>query len=537
MWFDAEGQRAWLRHRLWRTASPLNAAPLEATFVIEQEQEYSDLIAYCAYRTGRSVATQIHTRAEYDRMVTGLTTKQTSRRRVIHSHKFTLGETALQGDLTATCKALGIQRFVVTADPTVQLDPPRGASSESHRTYGLRKPLGWIHHLLPSGLVGLEAWDNQVAFFDGYRLHELGGGAGESADLHAAEATCLAISSTLIRRSRKAVSDGEHVIGAVMALDAVRMLRGHSVTLFLDAIDQLYRAEAMLEVNLAAAVRGARGDSVVRRREELDRLLETLVETKRLQPDDATYFCERTWTALRSIYQNGGAFAAAETALATVHRLGTWRHAGKSSVRGSGWWRGGVTALAIGCAAAMPWLAANWGFAGPHYAAMLLGAVALLALAGVTDPSRLLFKGMALTVGRWLGSLGFAIVFFAGTNLHMMADDPDLFALARGAAALYSVDWTVSTLSSAQVTLNPIEVTDVPTVWAAAHRESGHCSSGGHKGDGDLDVPEKRFTCSFAFLSRTPGPEQSMLWAVEMLSGWWLFASGVSVIYRRVVRG
>jgi hypothetical protein len=397
-WFDPVGVRRTYRHSLWKKKGandelPLQGAGSTATsdllpaWIVEDEREYAELLAYVAYRSGKYAPEIIAGQQVYESRLTPFI-KNAPNALVIHAYQLpflpfagkstddlrkewlNVGSNGAASDWLAwrmmVTGARQCQEKFTLVRPTKWKPSDRWPKnfgwSDSHEIRGLQKPLPWIHDLLESGLYPAAGGSAPSTcgptdppepsakgigphrpaksdrlddrFFDGIAPSDVGGG-------HSAPDEAQEIADSLLDRARECIDTYLPVTAAVLALDALRTLRGHSATLFVDALALLCDAEVRVELEVGSAAGGAPKRSTQLRAQEVRDLLRH-VEEKGLLPEGMrSASLERLWTALRQRFLGAGAFEAADEALMEVHRA-----------RGDRWrrqWRTRITAPLKGC--------------------------------------------------------------------------------------------------------------------------------------------------------------------------------------------
>lgn len=365
-WFDIDGQRRSIRAEYTEDRESAEETQRPCCRILEDEREYRDALAYVAYRTGRFNVDAPALASGATRLIESIKNSRAAVPGVlIHALDFAfLGplppntpEPRLRDGECWSCVLLEnrLRRSAITgaaAPGLVLIDPATDGFWEvsglvpghvrSHHirlgwsraerdgclqrefVRGLRKPLGWLHEILESGLYSLagspperERDEVLATYFDGESNVRQGPG-------HSAVPLAQGLAERLVQRSHRVSADGEHLLAAVMALDAARLLKARTLTLFLDAVAAMHCAEAKAEIELAATMGGG-ARSVVLRSTELRALLDFL-EVNHEAPRELLKSWElRTWMQLREIYRNAGFFEASEEALLQRHRTGT-RH-------------------------------------------------------------------------------------------------------------------------------------------------------------------------------------------------------------------
>ena len=339
-WFDLNGTR-------WAIRTGVSTGSEKVALIIEDETEYADLLGYVALRTGIFGSVDVvRSEGRFRQLRQAVeNTKSVSAGVLLHSLDYAFpdhpewegfNDGALSWDVWRTlAQRTGLWRNAISgasADEMRLVSPSRWkvqhdpVAIDDESVRGAKKPLGWIHDLLSSGLLSFELPSGVKIghdVFTSFGLEEGGAltQAGEPTSGHSATGWSQSAAQELLARSRKALAEGEAILSATMALEAVRLLKGRSVTLFLDAVTALYVAEAHAETRLACAAHGGR-TPIRRRARELDQVAAWLSEHKLASDEMLRDQTTRIYLALRNVYQQAGAFDAADEVLLQVHRIG-----------------------------------------------------------------------------------------------------------------------------------------------------------------------------------------------------------------------
>lgn len=602
-WFDPLGsRRAYRMKRLWKKELENNKQneqrePVPA-LIVEDEREYAELLSYVAYRTGVYRPEIIASGECYERRFRNRVNSFPKDFLVIHSFDlpfkpFTNSggqddpDNIVQELRTAWHQALhgrkSYHRMIVTGgrnEGFVVIEPQRwrdngnsnafgwddaGGNGALHRIRGLSKPLPWFHGLIESGLLPRAASEEvqdrdadggsqslETTFFDGVPAEK--GLEGHSAPDRAQE-----IAGFLLERAREYVDEYLPTLAALLAMETMRTLRGHSATLYTDAMSLLCRAEVAVELEVGSAAGGDPRRATQRRASEVRALLGYL-EAKSLLPEGmALPSRERLWTALRQKFLGAGAFEAADEALMEIHRARSVRWRGRyrracsvganfrklrtslqSPVRIRKWWRAvgpfcyWLSPLALIVLAYCTVLAhersLRWLRDTAHPAhgwiVPVFAAVGLL-WSFFMWPEKWDWVGAAIRPGRWLATAVLATLVLTTANIALLAQE-------KCPAPCSAQDAATSAQESRSIYgrygLRPFVSAYLWTCGNAVGSETLPAT---------LDIAAK--AARIEFPGSGGGGEhrtlaQSVLWVENVLTGWVLFAFGLSAIYRLAVR-
>ncbi len=572
-WFDPLGVRRFYRSRdLWKKKNGLPDS-LPPAFILEDEREYAELLAYVAYRTGR-YAPEIVAR---EKLFENRFTLEHQDTLVVHAMDLPFNPF----DITASdkkarldelrkvwcdkwkitysleeCKGSGWRMAVSGGrEEGYELVPPskwpdrddRFAWKEgtpNHKLRGLNKPLPWIPGLLAKGIYpavkdqGEKGLD--FTFFDG--RFPLGPKQG-----HSAPDQAQAIAEALLERARGCLNDYLPVMAAVLALDAIRTLRGRSATLFVDALTLLHRAEVHVELEVTSAAAGNPARETRMRAAEVRKLLHRLDAASRLPRGMEVASRERLWTTLRQTFLEAGAFDAADEALMEVHRARAqrWRESGwrkralskvKSfyararsklknhapffdwlleAVRGSRWderYLAMVFILAFS-GLFLPFHSEGWRQNGCFSMFIAVVTGVSLVSAFVSQPDRTGWVAPAVRMRSWLRTAFLSVLILTIANMALfcrpdeLSTSPGLYG--RVERLFTSFIWTCgSTIGSETLPRDMLQgVGSAHICFPNAGGSASHCTFG-----------------------------HSLLWIEGVITGWVLFAFGLSAIYRKAVR-
>ena len=565
-WFDVSGARWLFRAKQWDPEVESTVC-LPPAWIVEDEKAYAELLAYAAYRTGAYRPEIVNSEATFDRRLVragsaicrGINSACDSAV-VVHAldlpfspFKGKLKETMID-EWTNVVQPLRCHRSIVTGarDEWLKIIPPRKwkdgvddrlgwiktegkhQEGEHQSVRGLSKPLGWLHGVLSSGLFPAAHDDPlTVALFDGSVPTK------RENDHHSAPEKAEAVAQALLSRAPRYLEMGEPFMAAVLALDAVRLLRAKSATLFLDAVEALYAAEVHIELDMGAAAAGVVEDDLRARCRELQGLLDRLDRSGTISAEMSSDLRERIWTRLRQQYQEKGVFEAADEALYEIHRSRNLKRGAGRLLRKTETTRrlAHDYPVARWAAFGIGWLVLLGVvvFAGRTHSPAydLITAVATLIGLAITIwlyPDGLGWVGPAIRPSRWLITLMLSVALLATANVGVFCgmgtcsheqespprDQPgprpseqswgaylrELPGRLPGAAF-----WTVGFAVGAQV---------LPTTFT---------------------LPRSEANVDFLRAYELDSVGQELLWLENFVTGWALFAFGLSAIYRRAVRG
>ena len=224
-WFDRGGVR-------WKIRNPEGTSLSTTALIVEDEPEYADMIGYVAYRTGRfgsvdvitsecrlsQVATQTPNSGKAGILVHSLNSAFPDRPRGDNSRKWSSVEewaslathTGLwRCTVSSACKS---ETVLVHPAKWKRQDDPLGMDGSKVR--GVRKPLGWIHDILCSGLLSFNAQSSDTIRSAVYTTFSLGSRQRPQGEpiTHSAAGWAQAIAQDLLFRSRAALAQGEPLL-------------------------------------------------------------------------------------------------------------------------------------------------------------------------------------------------------------------------------------------------------------------------------------------------------------------------------------
>ncbi len=596
--FDPFGLRVALRLGLWGDAHTTEeqtvSAALEAlrkrqyAFILETEEEYRDLLGYCAFRSGKYKIRSIRIQStpadtpsafrfaetlklegdddlkQNDSKVGPGDVEKESKGVLIHPWDIRDWKDSCSRKSYEDLPGLRLKRMLVTGAGAkeVETKPPKKwplaeeqwiAWKERKRgkvpeLRGLSKPLGWIHDIRSDGL--LPAW-TQEDHTEWTFLDCIGTPVQVSNDgHHAAPPQTLEMAQHLLRRAQDALKADEVLLACVFSLEAIRWLRGHSSTLSSDAIQCLYEAETELELRFGSSGSSSRSDAPKRRKNELEVLLERLKQNGWMPERQAPEVKERVWAALRKRYNEAGAFEPADEALNFIHEAQKERVGltGKPVSAFLGWYKP-CTSVGMALLVLIGFILAATDFAAPlvrfpgeeppsvtllHWSVRLPNwtpwVIPCLVLAGLALIWIRAWPKAALHPTVWARTVLWSILFLSAGNFALLSNPSPVNSITdhRGTAYAESVAWTCGgalAQSLADRFLNGF-------IAQPENHASIESLSFGWRGrtkansnDPDLGAnPDTQFP-------------RTMLWLENVVAGWLSFAMVLSTIYRKAARG